>query len=246
MKILRVAKSVIPVALIAISGVASANLLFGGPNTLGGTGLGAVNTLTTVHDPGGSGDNNGTESGCVEFNGTTTVQSLCHFLAGEQGGDNQAINQTFTLAQLGAQAGQLALIVNIAETGQDQAATLTGLYLALNNGTSNDYFYYVGPPLVLTQANQAPNGTGQAGYLFFLDATQAAAANAFCAGHTCTVGGGLQFLAGSTDDGNETMFVTSLPQGPPTQAPEPGTLSLMGLALFAGVFVLRKRMQARA
>ena len=102
-----------------------------------------------------------------------------------------------------------------------------------------------GPPLLLTQANQAPNGTGQAGYLFFLDATQAAAANAFCLGHTCTVGGGLQFLAGSTDDGNETMFVTSLPQGPP-QIPEPGTLSLMGLALLGGVFIVRKRTRARA
>src|SRR5438874_12899546 len=107
MTISRVAKSVIPLALVAISGAASANLIFGGPNTMSGTGLGAVSTLATVHDPGGPGDNNGTESGCVEFNGTATVQSPCHFLAGEQGGDNLAINQTFTLAQLGAQAGQL-------------------------------------------------------------------------------------------------------------------------------------------
>src|SRR5438105_15434985 len=94
MKILRVAKSVIPVALIAISGVASANLIFGGPNTMSGTGLGAVNTLTTVHDPGGSGDNNGTESGCVEFNRTAAVQAPCDCLAGARGGDNPASKKT--------------------------------------------------------------------------------------------------------------------------------------------------------
>lgn len=244
-----VASGILAAGLLA-AGSANANLIFMGPTHLSGTGLGAVNTLTTAEDPGGPGDHNGTESSCVEFNGSTTVQSPCHFLTGEQGGDNLAINQTFSLSQLGAtSAGDLGLVVDVNETGNDKTVDLTGLYLSLYNGTASSYFYYMGPTLTLSQANEAPNGTGQSGFLFTLDATQAAAATAFCGTFDCIVGGGMQFANGSTSAGHESLFVTTAQAassggtGSTTGGalPEPGSLVLLGAALLAAAASRRRR-----
>lgn len=238
-------------AFLAASG-AHADLLFFGPNTASGTGLGAVNSLVTAHDPGGSGDNNGTESACIEATSTGDVTSPCHFLAGEQGGDNVtgAGNNTYTLASLASStnptvdAGELALVVNVAEPGNDTTVTLTDLYLSAFNGTTTDYFHYTGGPLVLNQDSQSPNGTGQSGFLFYLSAAEAAEANTFCSTGTCVIGGGVQFAAGTTANGNETVYITSLPAGvPPQEIPEPGVLSLLGAGLIA--FVARKRRKGR-
>jgi hypothetical protein len=65
---------------------ARAALVEAGPSDLKGTGLGAVNTILTVHD------NDGDESGSVGLNNLgIEVES----------GDTQAITQTRTLGQLG-------------------------------------------------------------------------------------------------------------------------------------------------
>lgn len=236
------------VTTLMAAGSASANLIFEGPAHLSGTGLGAVNTITTAHDPGGPGDNNGTESSCAEFDGTGTVEDPCHFLTGEQGGDNTAINNTFALSDLGTtNAGDLALLVNVAEQGNDGVVDLSGLYLSLYNGTTNNYFYYMGPTLTLTQDDQAPNGTGQSGFLFTLDAAQAAAAASFCGTFDCVAGGGMQFLSGSTSDGNESLFLTTVQStsggGGTTSGgsvPEPGTLALLAASLI-GIAAIRRR-----
>jgi PEP-CTERM motif len=241
--------AILAAALVA-AGSANASLIFGGAIHLSGTGLGAVNTLTTAEDPGGPGDRNGTESSCVEFNGSTTVET-CHFLTGEQGGDNLAINQTFSLSALGAtNAGMLALVVDLNETGNDKTADLTGLYLNLYNGSTSRNFYYMGPTLTLSQDNEAPNGTGQSGFLFTLDQTQAGMATAFCGTFDCIVGGGFQFAAGSTSAGHESLFisttagVSSSGGGGAASGgalPEPGSLALLGASLIAGFASWRRR-----
>src|SRR3954453_9671166 len=51
---------------------------------------------------------------------------------------------------------------HLSERGQE-AATLTGLYLSLYNGTTTQYHSYAGAPLLLTHANQPPSGLGVPG-----------------------------------------------------------------------------------
>jgi hypothetical protein len=238
------AGSLLAAALLVMSGSATANLIFDSSVVISGAGLGAVNTLVTVHDPGGSGNNNGTESGCTVWTGAATVFTPC--LNGVAGGDNQAENNTFLLSDpnLGlTAAGNLAAVVNVAETGQDLQVTLTHLYFALYNPTTGALlatYSYAGGPLVLNQGTGT--GTGGAGFVFVLDAAQAAAANALCPVlSSCRLGGGLQFANGSTSDGNETFFVVNVPRA---QAPEPGTSALLGLSL-AGLAALRRRGQGK-
>ena len=61
-----------------------------------------------------------------------------------EGSDNTAINNTFLLSDIAGltNARDVALVVNISETGQDLSVTLTDLYFALysTSGTLLDTF----------------------------------------------------------------------------------------------------------
>jgi hypothetical protein len=233
---------------LAWGGIAYADLVYTpGIVQLSGTGLGSVNTLVTVHDPGGTGNQNGTESGCIT---STGAFSPC---AGTvQGGDNTAINQTFTLSQVlaaGQDAGDLVVVVNLAETGQDKSATLTDLYLTLTNGGGSLTFSYTGPDLVLTQGGSEGTGTGNSGFEFSLNLAQSNAAAAFCLNFDCIISGGVQFANGTTDDGNETIHIISLTGPtcdpncgpPPNQVSGPASLILVGSGLLASIIGSRRR-----
>lgn len=240
------------------AGNASANLILNSEIQITGTGLGAVNTLATVHDPGGPGNQNDTESGCVSWDsatGGTATNFNC--LLGLEGGDNTAINNTFLLSDIAGvtTAGELALVVNISETGQDVSVSLTDLYLSFytaSNGTLLGTFSYVGPDLTLTQGSGT--GLGGSGFVFTLDAAQQAQANALCPVLAdCIAGGGVQFAQFSTNDGNDTLHLIGVesdvvcPPGStdplcgPQQVPEPGILWLLAISLLAfGVPALRR------
>ena len=64
------------VALAAVAtlgaGIARAELVFVSPVTIGGTGLGAVNTILTIQTANGQVT---TEAGCVAWNGSASVRS---------------------------------------------------------------------------------------------------------------------------------------------------------------------------
>ena len=252
----RVTTGMIGAALFALGvGTASANLVQATDVTVFGTGLGAVNTLVTAHDPGGPGNQNGTESGCVDFDsptGGSATDFSC--LLGLEGGDNTAINNTFLLSNVSglSSAGNVALVVNISETGQDVSVTLTDLYFALysTSGTLLDTFSYAGPDLVLTQGTGT--GIGGSGFVFVLDSPQMAIANADCATlANCVLTGGVQFANGTTNDGSDTLHVISV-TGPvicdpnvqecnPQSIPEPGVLPLAGFAMILLALVLSRR-----
>ena len=225
-------------ALLMTSGAAFADLVFAPSISVQGSGLGAVNTLVTAADM------RGVESGCVSSSGGAAFNFAC--LNGLQGGDNQATNSTRLLSTVSSTtAGDLALVVNVAEPGQDLTVILTDLYLSLY-GLGGDLlgnYQYTGADLSLTQSTAA--GIGGSGFVFVLDAAQQALANAACPVLTnCFAGGGFQFASGSTNGAPETLYITSVVNAPapgPVPIPEPASLALVCLGLLGTAAAIRKR-----
>lgn len=241
-KVQRLKRSLMSVAVgataLAACSVASADLVLAPTIQVQGSGLGAVNTLVTVRD------GRTTESGCVSSTGGAAFNFAC--LNGLEGGDNLAINTTRLLSTISStDASDLALVVNIAETGQDLTVTLTDLYLSLYNlsGLLVGNFQYTGPDLELTQGTGT--GIGGSGFVFVLDAAQQALADAACPVLTnCYAGGGFQFASGSTNNGPETLYIIAVTDGtpqPPASIPEPATLALAALGLLGTAATRRKR-----
>lgn len=256
MKPLTVLKTLTASAVLAAS-PAFADLIYSPFNGTTGTGLGSVETLITLIDNGNTA--NGTSSACVSNttgNTTTTTGGnqpgeICVTGTGVEGGDNQAINNVYLVSDLSAllgitDAGQIGLVVNVNEPGNDDSVVLEALYMALYPlGSAIPFptgtFQYTGPDLTLTESG----GIGQSGlHLFVLDATQAAIASGLCPVGACIVGGGVEFAPGTASGGGnngaggiETIYLAN---GSSTAVPEPMTLALLGIGLL-GIAGIRRR-----
>jgi hypothetical protein len=171
----RLAVSAIVLSLSA--GSAFADLISLGPVSLSGQGLGSVNTVLTMTSPA----NSTTESGCVGAGvGGVTVTGASKCVSGNTGGDEQAINNSFSAASLGlTDFNNLRIIFNASEPGGN-GINLDNLALSLWNPADGSLIDAKNLPAGVTFPTTNP-GVGNAGFGFKLDSAQAALENSLLA-----------------------------------------------------------------
>ena len=227
---------------------ARADLVLVGPVTIGGTGLGTVNTVLTIT----SQANNTSEEGCIipTSNGTssslgTLTGNTC---GGAASGDIQTgASQTLTrnLGATGVTSAQnFAILFNASEPAGNSISlnNLVAYFMNSTGGTFN-------APLNCGSAcnfASTQTGTGNTGQMFQFNATEAASFAAFitASGGVNNIWVGLGALAGTTPGfeatgGNETFFVFN--SGQAVTTPEPSTTALMATGLIGLVGFVRRR-----
>lgn len=220
---------------VATSVTANASLVLSSQVPVSGTGLGSVNTILTVQSQG----NSTTEAGCVAFGpGQGAIGSCFGTVAtggSEQTGASQT--QTRTVGQSGATSGAtFAIVLNAVEPAGNP---ITVDNLSVRFYTSAGAELYTASLASPVTINNTLTGTGNAGFLFVLDATQAAQATAAGAfANTSNVIGLAASLSQATG-GPDTFFVGNIAAaGNPI--PEPTTV-ITGAAGLLLVTLFRKR-----
>ncbi|MEP7057823.1 MAG: PEP-CTERM sorting domain-containing protein [Caldimonas sp.] len=233
MKLRSIPMAAAAVAAVAFSlpQVASANLVLVAPQDFAGTGLGSVNTVLTIQSPGSS----SSESGGVAFGGGGVDVAF----GDAKTGASQTLTRSFADLSI-TSAADIRVVFNAAEPGGD-SITLNTLVLNIYSSTG-------GSPLFTSGAVSCPTvtgcafpdtftGTGNSGFVFALDATQAALAQPFFAANNRI---GLTASASNATGGQETFFVASA-GGVTTPVPEPETYALMLAGLGVLGFVAKRR-----
>lgn len=214
--------------IAAVPAQAHAQLTLLGQSGATGGGLGAVATVLTLQNPGGT----TAESGCIAPTGMN-----CGFVdANVQSGQTQLRAAS---AFPGLTGSSFRLFLNAAEPGNDNTITLNNAVVRLYSGNTQVFSSTAfSTPLDLTNAL---SGVGNYGFLFGLSAgdqllfNSALAANPGAligVGASLTnVSGGLEtFAVGTVDGGGITSVV-----------PEPSTYLLMASGLLALGMLQRKR-----
>ena len=219
---------------LGMAHTASATLILLGPNPQSGTGLGTVETILTLSSPGSSSN----ETGCVRPSGSGSTTVGCGFVdANVMTGAGQI--GTPTLGTLGlTSANDLRIIFNASEPAADDI-TLNNLVLTIYDSTGAQVLFTSGPsgPFVFPTTFA---GTGNSGFLFGRDATQAAQAQAAAFG----IGSannriGLGASLSNATGGLETFSVAAVT---PQAVPDGGSVAvLLGMALM-GLAGLRRMM----
>jgi hypothetical protein len=208
----------------AVAGPASASLVLVAPENFQGTGLGDVNTVLTIQSPGST----SFEQGSV---GRTTTSPTVDVIIGDaKTGASQT--QTRSIASLGlTSAADLRVVFNAQEPGgAGNGITLGNLQLNIYNPTTGAALFSSGPFAPQSFAD-TQTGTGNSGFVFALDSTQAAQAQAAGFGSGANLIG-LSASASDATGGPETFFVANTQAVSPV--PEPATYALM----IAGLGVL--------
>lgn len=195
-----------------------------------GTGLGAVNTVLTLQKQG----NNTTESGSVIANGAG-------FSTTGDAGTGASQSSLRTLGSLGVtDTSDLRIVFNATEPGGN-SITVSSLsltfYDALN--TAAAVFNLVAP--VTFEATNT--GIGKSGFVFGLDAAQAALAATFIGGSSTSFADfriGLGSTLTNVAGGPETFYAVNA-GGVTTPVPEPETYALLLAGLGVVGFVARRR-----
>lgn len=236
MKLAAKALSATATAVLALSAMAPAHamLVLQGPEDFQGTGLGAVDTILTLQSPG----NSSVETGSVE----RMVGSADDIITGDaKTGASQT--QTLSLAEVGvSSASDIRVVFNALEPGNTaNGISLDDLVLTIYSSTGAELFSS-GPFAPISFADTF-TGAGNSGFVFALDAVQAAAAQAaaFTGDFGSNVFGLSASLSGATG-GFETFFIANSDGGTVTPPiPEPQTYALMLAGLAAVGFMAKRR-----
>jgi hypothetical protein len=233
--------------LLAPLAVARADLVLAGPATVGGTGLGAVNTVLTIQ-------NSPTEAGCVSYTpggdllgGSFNASGVCTGAGNDKTGASQT--QTQLLSATGVtNATNFAIMFNIAEPGGDGMLTLNSLVANFYNAATGlrigTQQACVSSCLLNTTFVQVGSGVGTSGYAFMLDADGISAIQSAinANGGLSNVRVGLSASAGapvSSDGSNETFFVFN--SAAVTASPEPSTTVFLATGFAGLVGMVRRR-----
>jgi hypothetical protein len=181
-----------------------------------GTGLGNVQTILTISSPGST---------------TTETGSVFAMGAGQQtSGDTVAINQ---LQNFSGPASNLRIVFNPSEPQNDSdGITLQALVLTAFDAAGGTQFTSGAfSPVTLTATDA---GTGNSGFVFKLDPTQAAQMDAAIGGGPTRIG--LTATALDATGGHETFFLTAVP--------EPGTWAMLAAGAIGIAGMMRRRVSS--
>jgi hypothetical protein len=225
-------------ALVTLAAApAHAMLVLVAPQDFDGTGLGAVSTVLTLTSP----DNSSFESGSV---GRSADGSSDVVEGDAMTGASQSLTRSIDSVGI-TSASDLRVVFNAVEPGNAgaQGITLNDLVLSIFSPTGQVLFSS-GSLASAIDFGDTFTGAGNSGFVFALDAAQAAAAQAAAFG--AGFGANLIGLSASLSDatgGPETFFVASA-GGVTAPIPEPQTYALMLAGLGAlGLVSWRRRRQ---
>jgi len=220
--------------------VASASLILVGPTDLTGTGLGAVNTVLTIQSPA----NTTVATGCVGYLGSndTFASAVCGFADSNV---KQGASQTKTILISDTEASSAADLRIVYNSSQPGGGAVTVADLNLKIYATDGTVLFSSGPFTPVDFSATETGTGKAGFVFALDATQASQAQAFF-----TSSNRIGLGAAITDEvgGLETFFVTNTAGaggggagGPGGEIPEPASFWLAGcgIVVILGLKALR-------